>query len=300
MLTGYFDESGHSQDPACRVAGMAGLVAAGGAWEVFEAEWTTLLKNACLPEAFHMRDFAHSCGQFSTWKGQEEERRMLIAGLLRIIERTGAIPIGIAVSLDAFESLTIEQQLGFKDPYYLAFQHCTRGAALSVSLEAPDERVNTVYALNSEFGTQEGGRAEQLWRFVKDHYDYGWRLGVYSSTTPDILCPLQAADFFAYELCHEFENHIKRPDDGMRFPLRRIIRMSEIPLPMIRFFDRNELLRQIEEANFPDQTGVDSIGEEQFEQHKADMTRWMIRRGQWDGELPEFAEWDEWKRTNRG
>jgi hypothetical protein len=103
--------------------------------------------------------------------------------------------------------------------------------------EAPDERVAIVYALNSEFGTTRG-LAEQLWEFVKREYDEGWRLGTYASTTPDELCPLQAADLFAYELCHEFENRVRRPDDPMRWGLRQIMKLNEIPLPKIRLFDR--------------------------------------------------------------
>lgn len=296
ILTGYFDESGHSQDPACQIAGMAGFVAPGAHWEVFEEEWMNTLANAGLRDAFHMRDFAHSTGQFASWKGKETERRMLLSRLLQIIQDTRAVPIGIAVSLDAFASLTLEQQSDFKDPYYLAFQHCTRGAASEATFEPPEQRVNTVYALNSEFGTKEG-RAEQLWRFVKRTYDEGWRLGGYSSAPPDELCPLQAADLFAYELCHEFENRIKRPDDDMRWPLRRIMKMNEIPLPKIRFFDRAELLRQIKEVRFPDQTGVEEIAENQIRIHQADTVRWVIERGEWDGEFP---EWDDWIRYTQG
>jgi hypothetical protein len=299
MLTGYFDESGHSQDPVCQVAGMAGFVAPAAHWEVFETEWKNALTNAGLERAFHMKEFAHSTGQFASWKGKEDQRRMLMKCLIKIIQDTQAMPIGVVVSLEAFKSLTEEQQAGFKDPYYLAFQHCTRGASTEGMYElSPDERVAMVYALNSEFGT-ERGLAEQLWHFVKRHYDYGWRLGTYASATPEDLCPLQAADLFAYELCHEFENRIKRPDHRMRWPLRTIIRMSEIPFPKIRLFDRMELLRQIKEADFPDQTGVDQVDEEQINRHKASMMAWMIERGEWDGEFPEWSEWDEWKRENR-
>jgi hypothetical protein len=300
MLSGYFDESGHSQDPTCKIAGMAGFVAPAGVWEVFEEEWKDTLRNAGLTEAFHMRDFAHSTGQFKDWKGKEVARRMLFGRLIEIIQNTRAEPIGLAVSLEAFASLTSRQQDSFKDPYYLAFQICTRGAALDGMLLPPEERINLVYALNSEFGTA-GGRAEELWSLVKQTYPHGGRsLGMYRSATPEELCPLQAADLFAYELCHEFENRIKRPDDPMRWGLRRIMQMNEIPLPRIRFFDRAELLRQIKEAHFPDQTGVEEIAENQIRKHQAETLGWVIGRGEWDGEFPEFAEWDEWKRTNRG
>jgi len=300
MLTGYFDESGHSQDPACRYVGMAGFVAPAENWEIFERDWTNLLDNAALREPFHMRDFAHSFGQFESWKDKENERRMLFGRLVQIIQATQAVPIGAAVSLDDFATLTPEQQLGFKDPYYLAFQRCTRGASTEGLFLRPEERVNMVYAFNSEFGT-ERGLAEQLFHFVKSGYpDAGWRLGTYTSATPNELCPLQAADLFVYELVHEFENRVKRPDDDMRWGLRRIVRMIEIPLPKIMLFDRKELLRQIQEGGFPDQTGVEEVADDQIRSAQANMMRWLIRRGEWDGEFSEFPGWDEWKHTNRG
>src|SRR5258705_7605564 len=102
MRTGYFDESGHSQDPACNIAGMAGFVAPVGVWEVFEQEWMSTLRNAGLSEAFHMRDFAHSTGQFNDWKGKEAARRLLFGRLIEVVRNTRAEPIGLAVSLDAF------------------------------------------------------------------------------------------------------------------------------------------------------------------------------------------------------
>ena len=77
VLTGYFDETGHADDPVLHFAGMAGFVAPYGAWVNFEAEWKDTLKNALLPEPSHMKDFAHSTGQFKGWKGKEEKRRML-------------------------------------------------------------------------------------------------------------------------------------------------------------------------------------------------------------------------------
>src|SRR5262249_33576748 len=135
-------------------------------------------------------------------------------------------------------------------------------------------------ALNSEFGTTRG-LAEQLWQFVKREYDEGWRLGTYASATPDELCPLQAADLFAYELCHEFENRVRRPDDSMRWGLRQIMKLNEIPLPKIRLFDRKELLRQVQEAHFPDQTGVEEVADDQIRSAQADMMLWLIERGEW-------------------
>jgi hypothetical protein len=62
MLTAYFDETGHADDPYLNFAGMAGFVAPYGAWVIFEEQWKDTLRNADLTKPFHMREFAHSTG----------------------------------------------------------------------------------------------------------------------------------------------------------------------------------------------------------------------------------------------
>jgi hypothetical protein len=155
--------------------------------------------------------------------------------------------------------LTAGQQSSFLDPYYIAFQTCTRGAAIEAIFEEPGETVAMVYAYHNEYGTNAGGRAEKLWHAIKKHYDHGNRMGSYASSTPRDLAPLQAADLFAYELSHEFENRVKRPGDDMRWGLRQIVGMYRIPIPQIILFDRKELLRRIKESGFEDQTGTGGI-----------------------------------------
>jgi hypothetical protein len=50
---------------------------------------------------------------------------------------------------------------------------------------------------------------------------------IVSPRHPGDLCSLQAADLFAYEPSHEFENRVKRPKDDMRWGLRQIVSISE-------------------------------------------------------------------------
>lgn len=284
MLKGYFDETGHADDPELHFVGMAGFVATSSSWVNFEDQWKDALRNASLPEAFHMKDFAHSLGQFTHWKGKEEKRRLFFRRLLEIIRETKAKPIGAMVSLRDFETLTPEQQAHFKDPYYLCFQSCTRGAAIEAVFEEPQERVATVYAFNQEFGTNKDGLAEKLWHAIKQHYDHGPRLGSYASSSPSEACPLQAADLFAYELSHEFENRIKRPNDRMRWGLRQILRMYTIASPQILLFDRKELLRRVKESSFPDPTGVEDLTKTQEQSARKARMRWLIERGEFSSD----------------
>ena len=139
MLVAYFDETGHADDPILHFVGMAGFVAPSAAWINFESEWQDTLRKAGLKEAFHMKDFAHSAGQFAEWKGQEEKRQLLFGRLIEIIRETNAKPIGAAVSLRDYKTLTEAQRSQFRNPYYLVSQICTRGAADRAVFELPGE-----------------------------------------------------------------------------------------------------------------------------------------------------------------
>ena len=285
MLTAYFDETGHADDPILNFAGMAGFVAPHAKWLNFEDQWRDTLKNAGLLDPFHMKEFAHSTGQFKSWKEREDQRRLLFGRLIEIIRETKAKPIGAAVHLHAFKTLTATQQSQFRDPYYVCFQTCTRGAALEAVFEDPSEKVAMVYAFNKEYGSSNAkSGAEALWHAIKKYVtldcNLGSRMGSYASSTPRETLPLQAADLFAYELCHEFENRIKRPRDKMRWGLRQILRMYQIPSPQIILFDRKELLRRILESGWEDQTGVEEVSNAQMLSAQESMMRWLVERGE--------------------
>jgi hypothetical protein len=283
-LTSYMDETGHPSDPALEYVGMAGFVAPYGAWEVFEAAWDDLLRNAGLKEPFHMKEFAHSQGQFKTWKGKEELRKAFMGRAVSLIIETRGTPVGTIVSMSSFRSLTKDQQSHFLDPYYLAFQNCTRGAALEAVFEEAEEKVAMVYSYNSEYGTNNGGRAVQLWHAIKKGWDHGSKMGSYTPSTPGALAPLQAADLVAYELSHEFENRVKRPKDSMRWPLRQFMGMYKIPSPRITLYDRKELLRIIRESHWADQTGVEEVEKYDDLSAQESMIKWMVERGQFTKE----------------
>jgi len=281
-LTSFMDETGHADDPTLHFAGMAGFVAPLGNWEVFEERWNSALKNAGLTEPFHMKEFAHSVGQFESWKGKEELRQLFFGHLIKIIQDTQADPVGVAISVNDFNSLTPSQQSSFGgDPYYIAFQKCTRGAASSALFEAKEEQVAMVFAFQGEFGN----RAEQLWyamqKSPKVEDIIKERMGSYASCTPKKMCQLQAADLFAYELLKEFENQIMRPTDKMRYGMRQILKMEQAPeAPRIVLMDRIELLRTIKEAGFKDQTGTEKLGNHNIISAMQRMTDWRRQRGE--------------------
>lgn len=277
----YMDETGHPDDPVCNYVGMAGFVAPAGTWEVFSGEWQHTLNNAGLKQPFHMKEFAHFQGQFKGWS--ENDRKLLLGELIRHIRNTKAMPVGAIVSLRDYESLTPSQQASFRDPYYLAFQTASRGATIEALFDEPQEKVAMVYSYNEEYGTDNGGRAEKLWHQMKQTWEHGHLMGAYASDTPANLCPLQAADLFAYELSHDFERMISAPKAGMRWGLKQVLRMYPLPLAQIRYLDRLEMLRIIKH-NFPDKTGVEEIIDEsqQLQSAQRRIYEWIAVRGEYE------------------
>ena len=284
ILTAYLDESGHLRDPKLNFVGMAGFVAPAANWGTLAPEWHSILVKAGFQEPFHMSEFAHSRGQFTRFRCNESERRRFFGKLLGAIKRSRAEPIGAIISLNAYDALTRSQKDSFVDPYYVVFQICTRYAALKAD---PGECVDMVYSHHAQFGTVNSSarrdkipaRGKKLWYAMKSDPRYASRLRRFSAASPKDHAELQAADLFAYELVHEFENRIARPNDAMRHGLRQILSMQAIPAPNIDLLDRKELLYLVKRSGFPDQTGVEEVDEMVRLSAKQAMVKWMQERG---------------------
>jgi hypothetical protein len=191
--------------------------------------------------------------------------------------------------VEDFNSLTEIQRACFKDPYYMAFQQCTRGACLQAFGHEP-EKVAMVYAYQKEFGAiaplgvfsvDQAGNAEKLWHAMKNQTIYGRWMGSYSSSSAKELIPLQAADLLAYELTKEFENLLIRPSDKMRWGLRQILPIALAGKgPLFHFCDRREMLRFIKESQMPCQVGVEEIPDTTLQKlHTRSRTMaWLERR----------------------
>lgn len=183
MLVAYMDESGHSQDPKSHFVGMGALIADSGDWDRLTAEWSGALSKAGLTGEFHMRLFAHRRGPFEGWT--EARRRSLLAQLVDAIVKIKAVPVACVVSLDAFKGAPEFLQKFYKEPYFMAFQHVTRGASLQAlpkDWPPKPETVSMVYAIQKEFGavtpTDTGaavksGSAHELWSAMKKLTMYG-------------------------------------------------------------------------------------------------------------------------------
>lgn len=97
---------------------------------------------------------------------------------------------------------------------------------------------------------QNMGRAESLWYAIKEaNPHFGKWMGSYASALPEELNFLQAADLFAYELTHEFENRIHRPNDPMRWALAELLPGSWENF-LHKFYGVPQLLELMSESGF--------------------------------------------------
>jgi hypothetical protein len=80
-VTGYFDASGSPDDGSVLV--VSGFVSSARRWARFDSEWSKILQDSGI-RVFHMKEFAHSTGEFKNWKREEEKRRKLLRDLIDV------------------------------------------------------------------------------------------------------------------------------------------------------------------------------------------------------------------------
>jgi hypothetical protein len=77
--TVYFDSSGTPDQDAAVV--VAGFIAEDRQWLEFDRNWADTLRLFGV-SALHMREFAHSLGEYTTWKGDNDKRAGFLKSLI--------------------------------------------------------------------------------------------------------------------------------------------------------------------------------------------------------------------------
>jgi hypothetical protein len=94
MFTAYFDASGHPADST--VVSVAGFVAEEAQWIHFEQNWQQTLDDFGA-KALHMRNFAHSRGEFCRWRNDERRRIEFLRRLIGIIRLRASHSFAISI-----------------------------------------------------------------------------------------------------------------------------------------------------------------------------------------------------------
>src|ERR1700722_12564024 len=106
MYTAYYDDSGSPTDTLAVV--VAGFVAEDAQWTGFERNWNDTLEQFGI-SLFHMKEFAHSRGEFSKWKdhqrieNQKRERETFLRQLVGHIILRARHSFGHAVLMNDYQ-----------------------------------------------------------------------------------------------------------------------------------------------------------------------------------------------------
>ncbi len=147
IATAYFDES--DSPSACVVAGVASTV---DRWVGLESEWRRMLDKYKI-SALHMKEFAHSTGEFKDWKGDEAKRRQFVERVIDIISRRCMACIGIVIDRNAFSG-TIAKDAAISSFYaneysaasfmsLLLTQRWSNGCGMSIPVDYVFDRGNS-------------------------------------------------------------------------------------------------------------------------------------------------------------
>lgn len=237
VLEAYFDASGHEDDPNCRVVTVAGFISTYDKWRKFERDWAQALAAESVT-LFHMKEFAHSTGEFRNWRGDEERRRRFLGTLIRILQRRTLKAVAATLLLDHYRALDRELQMReyVGTPYEVAAQFAAMYVRGWGKRHRPKDAIINVFEKGDD---QQAGLQRSFSLYFSGAFD---EPPVYVDKRSEVGLPLQAADLIAYEHAKAFNDLIKTG--------KTRVRKSAVPfMPRendrgIRFIDRH-MLRQL-------------------------------------------------------
>jgi hypothetical protein len=122
-FTAYFDGSGSADDPNVPVLAVAGFIANTDEWMEFDNYW----KKVCTDfevSGLHMKDFAHSNGEFKNWKGNQLKRNHFMTRLVNVIRHNVQSSFASVVVLKDYAEIGGKFQSVEMSPYPLAGCTC--------------------------------------------------------------------------------------------------------------------------------------------------------------------------------
>jgi hypothetical protein len=219
LFSAYFDESGTHQDSPVMV--ILGLIATNEQWKHLKREWDELLIQFELLPPFHMKEYAHSTGQFKAWKGAPIRDRFL-SRIVGIILRRVQYSVAVSLSMPDYNKVIApnpKASLFFGSPYAM----CIYQTLFLLDLwwkKLPHERDKIPCIFDS--GHPKSSEVSRIVRKYSSHPNMEKKaLESVSFVPDDDHPPLQAADLVAWELC-------KATREG-RVRRRSFERLREVP-----------------------------------------------------------------------
>ena len=174
---------------------VAGLVSTQEGWHEFERGWNRLLDIYGVSN-LHMKDFAHSRGEFSEWKGDERKRKGFLSSLIDIMERTVTHGLVISIVPRDYNAVNNDYHLhgpGWNGAYSLAILICTTVAESWVWGKYPKAELGHII----EKGDAGQAPLEKLINEME--WSHLQIVPKYNAATQTRVRPFEACDFLAYE-----------------------------------------------------------------------------------------------------
>ena len=193
MFSFYGDASGKEETDLLAVAG---FVATAEEWLNFSRQWDLTLKDFGVAH-LHMKEFAHSIGQFAGWRDDEPKRQQFLSSVRNVIQSHARYLVGAVLIKADYVKVDSEYQLHeYLAPFPLCGFLCAdivekwRGAhnLLDASMEyiferGDQKRGQLINAMDEKYGVVP---------IFRDKYKHS---------------PLQAADYAAYEMYSAYKQY---------------------------------------------------------------------------------------------
>ena len=239
MFRAYVDESGTDNASGC--IGVGGLIADVEAWWRFEIEWRRILSEAGVKYS-HMKEYAHSAGEFSKWKSKtkefEPQREKFMQQVCDCITKTAIYTFGAIIAKSEYEKFVPEdlrQDMGA--PYAFLGRYCIARVGVWAQENSYEEPVNLIFERGQPQTTI---RVQHKILMAHEQARKQFRIGALSfmdkyigEHPEDSVLPLQAADVVAYELVKHWntfqasQERLVQPANatGVRYPLKRLMEL---------------------------------------------------------------------------
>lgn len=203
MLTAYFDESGtHRESP---ITAIGGFVATDEAWKKFELELAEILALYAGRglRVFHMVDSLAQQGQFSSI--EQIFINQILWGIGKALRRAKVVTVYSAVVQDDWDAVVTDGpfKARFPKPFDLCFEDTLRQLYEWAGRYAKGVKVSPVFSFQKEYHERMTAVSAALDLSGK----YAKHLSSVVIAKPEVVTPLQAADFAAYSMRGNIEKH---------------------------------------------------------------------------------------------
>ena len=190
MLSVFLDRSADAN-----VTVVAGYISKTEQWIDFQSQWLDWLHRFGVG-TFHMREFAHSVGEYKAWKGQNQKRREFLEGLICII-RAQTFRSFAGSILTADFNAVIASNPSMIQLFGNEFTLCSRACGRDIRIWARTEFPSTTIEYMFEDGDVGKGKLTEI--MIRD----GFPPPVFrpkKSQKDTVFTPFEAADFAAWEV----------------------------------------------------------------------------------------------------